>query len=121
MAGDRFDTEYAPRPMAALDDDEVIDYSQGGQPRPSMYEAPPRSDVPASVRQDYAEYQRRQAADARASNQTIDWSNLEAVRDAYASGRPLVDFSAPPPAPARYDALGRPMARERNRSRNGLR
>lgn len=52
----------------------------------------------------------------------LPWPDLQAAQEAYESGRTVVFDKSPSDYPQpRYDALGRPAARSRGRSTNGLR
>jgi hypothetical protein len=96
---------------------DVVDYSAGGDPRPSIYERQPpkrRRNEPASRRHDYSQHQRDELIREReeelaGENETTTWSDVEArVQN---PGQPrIVAFHAPahaelPP----YDLLGRSL------------
>lgn len=119
----QFDTQYKPRPMASMDDDPVIDYTQGGQPRPSLYDQPRRAKG-----HDYTEALRSQYAQEYLESlpQQINWNDLAGVQHAYESNRqhdlPISGWLAADDKPGpRYDYLGRPQPRNRGRRERGLR
>jgi hypothetical protein len=100
---------------------DVVDYTPGGQQRPSIYA--PRQRVHGGQRQ--GGFDMTGAAMDERQERVVDWSDLESVSRAYEqpAGHTVDIRSMLSPAAnqPRYDNLGRPMPRSRNRSRNGLR
>ena len=126
LAREHMITPYAPHPMEPVGDKLVVDYTRGGLARASIYSRPvPHGGAHAH---DYTGWQRSHAlaekSGAQQDARPMPWADLQATHAAYESGQQRVvsfdrspsDYEAP-----RYDHLGRPMARNRGRGRNGLR